>query len=295
MTYGHVIVDEAQDLSPMQARTLARRCPSGSFTVLGDLAQTTTTWVRDSWSELTEHLASTPAQVLTLSIGYRVPAPVLELAAQQLPLAGPDLTPPRSIRAGRGEPTLMRIEEAGLVRAAVREVANHLEASMTTAAVVADEDFDDWLTTFRNAGLAAGDGRDGDFSQQLTVVPAAGAKGLEFDAVVLVEPGALVRRALQPARALYVAMTRCTQSLTVLHSRALPPGFPAPEHESPEDEAGSTPQQAPDDGVIPQQEATDSQLLAARIQRLSSSDQHLVARLVTRLLRPDTTEDSTDD
>ena len=293
VTYGHLVVDEAQDLSPMQARTLARRCPSGSFTVLGDLAQTTSTWVRDSWSELTEHLGDTTVDVLDLSIGYRVPAPVLELAARQLPLAGPDLAPPQSIRTGHGKPAILHVEQDALTATVVQRVTEHLDAAMSTAAVVGDEDFDEWATELREAGLTVGDGRDGDFSNPFTLVPASGAKGLEFDAVVLVEPAAVVQRALQPPRALYVAMTRCTQSLTVVHARALPDGFPAPITGDPGlATSGSLEESAADDAHLAfEGEETTAERLTARIDRLSPADLHLVAQLVDRLLSPNSTED----
>jgi DNA helicase IV len=239
VTYGHLVVDEAQDLSPMQARALARRCPAGSFTLLGDLAQTTGAWLRDDWEDLTQHLAPTPTEVHALSIGYRVPAPVLELAAGQLPVAGISTPPPRSIRLGMGEPRVVAAEADDLETTAGRILGDWAEHGLTTAVLVAERDYDDWWARLGEAGLDCGDGRDGDFSHKLTLVPHTRCKGLEFDAVLLVEPADLAEESLHAARSLYVAMTRCTQALAVVHSAALPAGFPVEEQEAEATEAST--------------------------------------------------------
>ena len=107
-------------------------------------------------------------------------------------------------------------------------VEEKVAAGMSTAVLVPDATYDDWLASLRSADLAPGDGRDGDFAAKVTVVPQSGCKGLEFDAVVLVEPAELAAESLHPPRALYVAMTRCTQDLTVVHAAPLPPGLAAP-------------------------------------------------------------------
>ena len=247
VTYGHIVVDEAQDLSPMQARSLARRCPSGSFTVLGDLAQTTTTWLRDDWSELTEHLTGAPTDVRTLSIGYRVPAEVLELAARQLELAGPGLVAPRSIRRGAGAPAIVAAgTEASLLDGVQHRATESLEAGRSTAILVADGAYDAWAQALQS--FSVGDGKDADFSRRLTLLPQSAAKGLEFDAVILVEPAAIAEEVVQPARSLYVAMTRCTQSLTILHHRPLPDGLSSAEPVAVP--AGDQPRQRPGPGGV---------------------------------------------
>lgn len=283
VTYGHLVVDEAQDLSPMQARALARRCPSGSFTVLGDLAQTTGPWVRDSWTELSSHLSRETPSVLNLSIGYRVPAEVLELAARQLPLAGPGLEPPTSIRRGRGAPAVIRAETDGLRDAAVQTAATHLDDGLSTAVIVPDAWYDDWFASEGMGQLDPGDGRDGDFAHDLTLLAASGCKGLEFDAVVLVEPSVSAAASVQPPRALYVAMTRCTQSLSIVYADVLPAGFGHTE----EPEVGPHEEPSADDSGA---EAQGRQTLVELVERLTSSDVYLVEAFVRRLLEADKQE-----
>jgi DNA helicase IV len=225
MTYGHIVLDEAQDLLPMEARALARRCPSGSFTVLGDLAQATGVWVRDSWDELTQHLSATETSVNTLTIGYRVPAPALDLAARQLPLVSSDLTPPLSIRPGRGEPQFWHTSGENLLDDALVLAERYREEGLTSALIVPDNLYDRVLSAAADQEIKLGDGRDGDFSLETTVVPASLCKGLEFDVVILVEPALVAAQSVQGARQLYVAMTRCTQQLDIMHSEPLPPGL----------------------------------------------------------------------
>ncbi|QVT81489.1 DNA helicase IV [Nocardioides aquaticus] len=289
VTYGHLVVDEAQDLSPMQARALARRCPHGSFTILGDLAQTTGPWLRRDWTELTQHLGSTATDLQTLSIGYRVPAPVLELAAHQLPLTGEDLVPPTSIRSGLGPPEILDAGPDGLQDTVVTVVEEKVAAGMSTAVLVPDATYDDWLASLRSADLAPGDGRDGDFAAKVTVVPQSGCKGLEFDAVVLVEPAELAAESLHPPRALYVAMTRCTQDLTVVHAAPLPPGLaaPAPSPARGEDDADveALAEPAPPEDPRLSHPGTEPRPdLHEMVDRLSDADADLLRSLIGRLL-----------
>lgn len=225
VAYGHVVVDEAQDLSPMQARALARRCPSGSMTLLGDLAQARTTWAVDDWSQICRHLSTTEAHVETLTIGYRVPSSALDLAARQLPLISPTLQAPQSIRAGRLLPQVIRGEAGGLVPA-IGSAVRHVRAlKMSVGVVVPDDSYDHLLAGLRAEDRAVGDGRDGDFAGATTLVPARLAKGLEFDAVVVVEPAAVVGASDDNRRILYAAMTRCTQALYIVHTLPLPLGL----------------------------------------------------------------------
>jgi DNA helicase IV len=225
VTYGHVVVDEAQDLSPMQARALARRCPTGSMTLLGDLAQARTTWAVDDWSQICRHLSDTRAHVETLTIGYRVPSSVLDLAARQLPLISSTLRAPESVRTGRLLPQVLR-EEPGMLVSAVESAIRHARTlDMTVGVVVEDGDYDDLLGGLRAHDPSVGDGRGGDFARPTTVVPARLAKGLEFDAVIVAEPGAIVGTSDDNRRILYAAMTRCTQALYIAHTRPLPLGL----------------------------------------------------------------------
>jgi DNA helicase IV len=259
----------------MQARALARRCPSGSFTVLGDLAQATGPWIRDSWDELAEHLASTQVNVETLTIGYRVPAPVLDLASRQLPLISPGLEAPRSIRPGLGVPLVARVGADELVAEAFTRALACVDAGMTTAVVLPDALYDEVMDAAEDLDVAWGDGREGDFSAPLTLVPASLSKGLEFDAVILAGPDQIVDTTNQGRRLLYVAMTRCTQQLTIVHSAALPTGL---DHLDTPDEGSDI---QPDEEEAPIERTPD---LADLIALLDDEDRAMVQHLVRRLL-----------
>ena len=278
ISYGHIVVDEAQDLSPMQARALGRRCPSGSFTVLGDLAQATGAWIRDSWVELTGHLSTGPTRVETLTIGYRVPASVLELAARQLPLVSPSLAAPRSVRVGRGVPASLPTTAESLLDVALATGSDAVAAGLTTALVVPEARYDEALSFCRARVADVGDGRDGDFAASITVVPARSTKGLEFDSVVLVAPDEIVSAAPDGRRALYVAMTRCTQELKLVCAGPLPLGL---DHLS-------------DGGSRPAAPAPEPAGLEFLLTRLRTEDRNLVELLVRRLVdgdEPDTRRD----
>jgi DNA helicase IV len=281
VTYGHIVVDEAQDLSPMQARALRRRCPNGSFTMLGDLAQATGAWIRDSWEELARHLDG-DVDVLSLSIGYRVPASVLELASGQLALFSRDLRVPVSIREGLGAPRFADVHEGARIDAVVAATRDGLADERSVAVIVADRVYDEQLSILREAAGDFGDGRDADFSHRVTLLPASSCKGLEFDAIVLVEPAEIVADDPQGSRMLYVAMTRCTQSLTVVHSEPLPAGFTAVDAPPDVDEAELS---VASDMLEPAADAVnlDSRLVEL-ISRLSEKDRTLLEQLVVRLL-----------
>jgi DNA helicase IV len=288
VSYGHVVVDEAQDLSPMQARAIARRCPTSSFTVLGDLAQATGLWVRDSWSELTEHLADPSARIETLSIGYRVPAQVLDLAARQLPLIGPGLSAPQSIRQGQREPRAVWVPEHALLAEAMEIAAANATASLTTALIIPDVRYSDVLRACWNNSIAIGDGRDGDFSLAITLVPASASKGLEFDSVIMLAPDEILASGADGRRLLYIAMTRCTQELVIIHSAALPEGLAHLDRRptvtvpvDPTPMSGAIPLTGPDQNGSPVGEIE----LATAISLLSPEDRELVEQFVHRLLR----------
>ncbi|WP_457139619.1 AAA family ATPase [Modestobacter sp. SYSU DS0511] len=287
-TYGHVVVDEAQDLSPMQARALARRCPEGSFTVLGDLAQATGAWIRDDWTELTEHLATTAATVETLSIGYRVPAEALALAARLLPFIAPDLSAPRSVRIGAGAPTvhLDDVEPASdrALRLALLDVAQ----GMKTAIVVPDQSFDDLLPAYSAVDGSTGDGRAGDFGKPLTIVPASLVKGLEFDSVVVLNPTELSRATTDGQRLLYVAMTRCTQVLRLVDGDDLPDGLThllPPRQDSLFEDPSTPTAEAPNDEPADEPTLVPSDSLHDLIASLDDDDRQLVTDLVRRLVQ----------
>jgi DNA helicase IV len=217
--YGHVVVDEAQDHSPMALRVIGRRAVRHSLTVLGDLAQATGAAAVTDWRDALAQLgAPRPvARRAELTIGYRLPAAILEYANQLLAEAAPDVTPARSARQEGDAPELVQLDdEAALVDAVVVRASTLAEEHMTTA-VIAPESVHDAL---RDGGLAAGA-----LGDPLVLLDPATAKGLEFDAVVVVEPATIVAESDGGVRLLYVALTRAVQHLTVAHSQALPPAL----------------------------------------------------------------------
>ena len=210
--YGHVVVDEAQDLSAMGLRSLARRCPTRSMTVLGDLAQATAAASQGSWEVVVGHLGS-PAttQRVDLDLGYRVPAPVMDFANRLLPTAAPDVVPTASVRAEGRAPRLVTVAGADDLAPEVDRLVRELAGEWTTVGVVAPD------------GVRARLARD----LPGTVVAPEEAKGLEFDAVVVVEPAAIGTSSdtARNLRLLYVALTRAVQELVVVHARPLPPAL----------------------------------------------------------------------
>ncbi len=231
--YGHIVVDEVQDLSPMQLRMLARRSLSGSMTVVGDIAQATAPWAPSSWSDITEHLPRRrPVRTVELSVSYRTPAEVLAVAGRVLAVAAPELAPPRPVRRTGVEPRMIAVRGADGARAGatvedlsrtVAEVAAE-EVALVEAgrvAVLAPESLLPALSeALVAAGLPAVDARDlrkGGLSEPLVLLAADAANGLEFDSVVVVEPGLVAGETARGLRTLYVALTRPTQRLSVVH------------------------------------------------------------------------------
>ncbi len=221
-TYGHIVVDEAQDLTPMQFRMIARRAPSGSITVLGDLAQATGPWSYAGWNEVRAHLpdAGRPHHD-ELTLGYRAPGRVLDFASRLLPVAAPGVGPTSSIRPGRTEPAIVEVAAADVGRAALDE-ARRLAEGHALVAVIAPDDVAATLARLarRDGGIGVLE-RDA-MTRPITIVPAPAAKGLEFDAVVVVEPAAIAGGDHRGLRLLYVAMTRPIQHLSIVHAAPLP-------------------------------------------------------------------------
>ncbi len=225
---GHIVADEAQDLSPMMLRALARRSSTGSLTVLGDLAQATTPWASRSWAEALTHLGKPDAHVEQLTRGFRVPGEVIEYAARLLPVIAPGLEPPTSVRRTRGELEITSDSPASAIRGVV-------DREGSIGVIAPDSAIDLLGASLADAGVRFGVvGREADvdpdsveteFDQHLDLVPASLAKGLEFDHVVLVEPAAIV--AAEPDRVtglrrLYVCLTRAVTSLVIVHEQPLP-------------------------------------------------------------------------
>jgi DNA helicase IV len=225
-TYGHIVVDEAQDLSPMQLRMLARRSISGSMTVVGDVAQATGARAPSGWDAVVEHLTPRrPATVTELSVNYRTPAEIMDVAARVLTAADPGLMPPQSVRGTGTEPRFVTAPTAeSLAKVVAGEVDSEAAAvdGGTVAVVCPDSWADRLAATLADAGLEFGlPDRDG-LEQTVTLIPVGVVKGLEFDSVVVVEPAAIAAEGPQGLRALYVALTRATRRLSIVHAEALP-------------------------------------------------------------------------
>ena len=222
-TYGHIVIDEVQDLTPMQLKMATRRSLSGSMTVVGDIAQATGPMAPSSWNEVLEYLPDRkPARVIGLSVGYRIPAQIMELANKVMAVATPGLRIPDSVRVGDVGPHIVRADSLtdGVV-AEVRALVADL-ASGSVAVVAPDALCDEVSTALKAAGLDHGLAGTTGLDHSLTVVPVSVIKGLELDAVVVVEPSHIVAAQEHGMRALYVALTRSTQRLSIVHHDDLP-------------------------------------------------------------------------
>jgi DNA helicase IV len=215
-SYGHVIIDEAQDLSPMQCRALARRSEHGSITVLGDLAQGTTPWATRDWAEQLTRLGKPDAEVIALTTGYRVPAAVVSIANRLLDGLGVKVPPTRSFRTD-GRLSLIKTDD--LTGSCVDAVRAALKEEGSIGVIAADDAIAEFTKAIQADGIETiepdGDGR-------VAVVPASLAKGLEYDHVIAVEPAAIVETEPRGLNRLYVVLTRAVSRLDVVHHRPLP-------------------------------------------------------------------------
>ncbi|MBF8172994.1 AAA family ATPase [Streptomyces olivaceus] len=220
--YGHIVVDEAQDLSPMECRAVARRSAFGSLTVLGDLAQGTTPWAARSWPDTLAHLGRPDAAVVPLTTGFRVPQAVVALANRLLERLDVDAPAARSLR-GDGELAIRPAAPGRLTGVVVDAVRAALAREGSVAVVTADPDAPRLRDALAAAGIpAAGPGEPG---ARVAVLPASVVKGLEYDHVVAVEPAAIAEAEGPGGRGLhrlYVVLTRAVSRLDVVHARPLP-------------------------------------------------------------------------
>ena len=226
---AHVVVDEAQDLSPMEVRAIGRRCATGAATVLGDIAQGTTPWAATSWPELLVHLGKPAAAVRELDVGYRVPRQILDYASRLLPAIAPALRPARSLRADADALAVVAVDPAELGEQVAVGCLIALERPGSVAVICADAQMAEVAAALTAAGLGfevLGAPQPEDEGQpgggRLSIVPVTLAKGLEFDHVVLVEPSRIATGEAYGLRRLYVALTRAVSRLTVFHSEPLP-------------------------------------------------------------------------
>jgi AAA domain/UvrD-like helicase C-terminal domain len=220
---AHVVVDEAQDLSPMECRALGRRCSTGAATVLGDLAQGTTPWAAPSWESLLANLGKPDTGVRELSVGYRVPQQILDYASTLLAVIAPELKPASSLRADPGALDLTRVPADALGQALVTACRQACSRPGSVGVIAADPQVPALGRALEAAGLQYGaPGAD----SALTLIPVTLAKGLEYDHVVVVEPASIAGAETRGLQRLYVALTRAVSRLTVLYSEPLPDPLP---------------------------------------------------------------------
>jgi DNA helicase IV len=222
---GHLVLDEAQDLSAMQLRALGRRCRTGSATVLGDLAQATTPWAAGSWGLVLGHLDKSDGLVAELDRGFRVPAQIINFAAKLLPEIAPTLGTPSGVRTVADALGIVAADEATLADQVVAECRTALAGEGSVALIAADDQIAVLRDAITAAGLEAallGETEDEIDTVRLVCVPATLAKGLEFDSVVVAEPARIVAAEPRGLHRLYVVLTRAVSRLQIVHAEPLP-------------------------------------------------------------------------
>lgn len=224
-TYGHVIVDEAQELSPMTWRMVMRRCPVKSMTLVGDVAQTSNPAGATDWGRMLRPHVADRWRLAELTVNYRTPAEIMDVAAGVLGRIDPQQSAPTSVRESGVQPWALQVDEAALGDAVAESVTAELGRlpAGQLAVLVPEERQAEILAAVRTR-LPAASGEPGP-AHRVTVLTVRESKGLEFDAVVLVEPQQIVARSRRGEADLYVGLTRATQRLAVVHSRPLPPGL----------------------------------------------------------------------
>ena len=247
-TYGHVIVDEAQELSAMAWRMVMRRCPMRSMTLVGDLAQTSDPAGASSWARVLRPYARQGFRVEELTVNYRTPAEIMTVAEPVLAAIDPGLTAPTSVRDAGVSPTHRRAEVADLPAEVARAVVDDelLDSSGTLAVIVSRSRRDEveaavMRSEAARAAAAAGDpneppslfgvNHEGEFDTEhhgkelrrhVVVLTVPEVKGLEFDSVIVADPGGIIDESERGLSDLYVALTRSTQRLAVVHTGELP-------------------------------------------------------------------------
>ncbi len=223
--YGHIVVDEAQDLSAMALRLLARRSISGSMTLVGDIGQATTAGAAAGWGEVLRHLpARRPPRLVSLTVNYRTPAEIMEAAAEVLAAAtGDSVAPPRSVRATGRVPVARSVDAESLPDEVAAAAAELVRAGDGTVAIVGPTAALPALASaLEAAGLPWGEPERSGLSAPITLLDVPSVKGLEFDGVVVAEPAAIVAEPGGGLRSLFVALTRPTRRLIAVHAAPLP-------------------------------------------------------------------------
>lgn len=221
---GHVVVDEAQDLSPMQLRAIARRL-AGSCTVLGDLAQATSPAAVQDWTAVLTHLDRPDGQIEELTRGYRLPAEVIDYAARLLPHIAPEIRGPASFRHSADALRITQTAPEETAKAIIATCAGALAEEGSVGLIAADDDIPEIHQALSDSGfqhtVLGPNGTDLD-TARLTLTPVTLAKGLEFDTVVVVEPSRIAEAEDRGLQRLYVALTRAVSNLHIIHADPLP-------------------------------------------------------------------------
>ncbi|WP_233159172.1 ATP-binding domain-containing protein [Pseudonocardia sp. MH-G8] len=221
---GHIVVDEAQDLSPMHLRAIARRTAS-SCTVLGDLAQATSPAAVHDWTAVLAHLDRPDGQVEELTQGYRVPAQIIDYVARLLPRIAPGLRGPASFRHTPDALHIIETAPEDMIAATLTTCATALAAEGSVGLIAADDDIPDLHRSLSDSGLphlVLGADGTGLQAERLALTPVTLAKGLEFDTVIVVEPARIAAAEHRGLQRLYVALTRAVSNLHVIHAERLP-------------------------------------------------------------------------
>jgi DNA helicase IV len=220
-TFGHVLVDEAQDLSSMQWRMLARRCPSGSMTLVGDFGQASRPGALSSWDDVLANLpVRVPPHRVMLTVNYRTPAEIMDVANRLLPAAAPGVEPARPVRSTGVHPEVVAVAPDELVQSAARAARESSTLGGTVVVIAPVELHAALATALADRGAVADDVEAID--APIAVLTGLDSKGLEFDHVVVVEPARLVAPDQSGLRLLYVVLTRATRRLVVVHAEPLP-------------------------------------------------------------------------
>ncbi len=215
--YTHIVVDEVQDLSPMQLRSIARRSSTGSLTVVGDLSQSTGPWARDTWAEVLEHLPSKlQHRVASLRYGYRVPRQIFDYAAPLLRMAAPETVAPEAVREGPQPPRVHQAEAAERAGRVATMAAVHAAEGRFVGIICARQQRAEIEEALAANGSSWSSADRGELGRAINLVSPQEAKGLEFDAVIVVEPEEIVASDPRGLRLLYVALTRTTGYLDII-------------------------------------------------------------------------------
>ena len=217
--YDHIVVDEAQDLSPMQVLMIKRRSRTSHMTLVGDIAQSTGPFMRESWDDVLELLRGRDGgSIQSLRFGYRVPTEVNEIAARLLPVIAPSVEGPQAIRSSGVSPTFVHSESQGILASAITEISSYAARGCSVGIVLPDAIAEEFAELLRAKSFNFADARAGQLGASINLIPSSMAKGLEFDAVVVVNPLEISSNGTKEGlRLLYIALTRTTRNLSIVY------------------------------------------------------------------------------